>query len=109
MLSIKNKINNNMLIFKWFLLLFYVCFRNLNTTNLVYLTIEQVLADLGTFINTISIEKKKLLNDTKWVGFGSSYSGSLVTWLRLKYPHLIHAAVSSSSLLKAKVNFEGTK
>ncbi|XP_050053388.1 putative serine protease K12H4.7 isoform X1 [Aphis gossypii] len=79
---------------------------NLNTTNLVYLTIEQVLADLATFINTISIEKKKLLNDTKWVGFGSSYSGSLVTWLRLKYPHLIHAAVSSSSLLKAKVNFE---
>lgn len=74
----------------------------------MYLTIEQVLADLGTFINTISIEKKKLLNDTKWVGFGSSYSGSLVTWLRLKYPHLVHAAVSSSSLLKAKVNFEGT-
>lgn len=89
-------------------IVFYVCFRNLNTTNLVYLTIEQVLADLGAFINTISIEKKKLLNDTKWVGFGSSYSGSLVTWLRLKYPHLVHAAVSSSSLLKAKVNFEGT-
>ncbi|XP_060841319.1 thymus-specific serine protease-like [Rhopalosiphum padi] len=79
---------------------------NLNTSNLVYLTVEQVLADLGTFINTISIKKKKLLDDAKWVGFGSSYSASLVTWLRLKYPHLVHAAVSSSSLLKAKINFE---
>jgi len=73
----------------------------------VYLTIEQVLADLGTFINTITIGKKKLLDGAKWVAFGSSYSGNLVTWLRLKYPHLIHAAVASSSLLKAKINFEG--
>jgi len=74
----------------------------------VYLSIEQVLADLGTFIKSISIEKKQLLGGAKWVGFGSSYSGSLVTWLRLKYPHLIHAAVSSSGPLEAKINFEGT-
>lgn len=53
-----------------------MCFSNLNTSNLVYLTIEKVLADLGTFINTISIEKNQLLDGAKWVG---SYSRSLVT------------------------------
>jgi len=73
----------------------------------VYLTVKQVLADLGTFINTISIEQNQLLDRPKWVGFGSSYSGSLVTWLRLKYPHLVHAAVSSSSPQEVKINFEG--
>lgn len=82
-----------------------MCFSNLNTSNLVYLTIEEVLADLRTFINTISIEKNQLLDGAKWVG---SYSGSFVTWLRLKYPHLVHAAVSSSSHLMAKIHFEGT-
>ncbi|XP_029342520.1 putative serine protease K12H4.7 [Acyrthosiphon pisum] len=79
---------------------------DLNTSNLVYLSTEQVLADLAIFINTISIEKNQLLGSAKWVGFGSSYSGSLVAWLILKYPHLVYAAVSSSSPLTAKIHFE---
>lgn len=45
--------------------------------------------------------------DTKWVAFGGSYPGSLAAWLRLKYPHLVHAAVSSSGPLLAKIDFKG--
>ena len=31
----------------------------------------------------------------------------LAGWVRLKYPHLIHAAVSSSAPVQAQANFQG--
>ena len=39
-----------------------------------------------------------------WITFGCSYGGSLSGWSRLKYPHLIHAAVSSSGPVLAEAN-----
>jgi hypothetical protein len=78
----------------------------MSTKNLVYLSSEQALADLAEFIvnikNTYSIP-----NSAKWVAFGGSYPGSLAAWLRMKYPHLLHAAVSSSGPLLAKIDFKG--
>jgi len=85
-----------------------VCFSDLSTKNLKYLTVEQVLADLETFINTISNDNEPILLNAKWVVFGGSYSGSLAAWLRMKYPHLVHAAVSSSSPLMATIDYKGT-
>jgi pimeloyl-ACP methyl ester carboxylesterase len=79
---------------------------NLNTTNLLYLNIEQSLADLETFINTITNENENLLFNAKWVVFGGSYAGNLAAWLRMKYPHLVYAAVSSSSTLSATINYK---
>ncbi|XP_065205164.1 putative serine protease K12H4.7 isoform X2 [Planococcus citri] len=77
---------------------------NTNTSNLQYLTTEQVLADIAYFIEGIN-RYYNLSSDTKWVLFGGSYAGSLVAWARMKYPHLVHGAVASSAPLLAKTDF----
>lgn len=76
----------------------------MSTENLVYLSSEQGLADLASFRQFI--HNKYNLNDAnRWVSFGGSYPGSLSAWFRLKYPHLVHAAVSSSAPMLAVIDF----
>ncbi len=65
---------------------------------------EQGLADLATFRNFIHTSMD-LTDANRWISFGGSYPGSLSAWFRLKYPHLVHAAVSSSAPMLAVVNF----
>lgn len=78
----------------------------MSSENLVYLSSEQALADLAEFIVKIQ-SKYNIPSTAKWVAFGGSYPGSLAAWLRMKYPHLIYAAVSSSGPLLAKLDFKG--
>lgn len=80
--------------------------RDLNARNLAYLSSEQALADLAYFIEAM-IVKYEIPDGTKWIAFGGSYSGALAAWLRAKYPHLIHGAVSASAPLLAKADFRG--
>ena len=69
-----------------------------------YLSSEQALEDLASFRQFIHSQYK--LNDSnKWISFGGSYPGCLSAWFRLKYPHLVYAAVSSSAPVLAKLNF----
>lgn len=77
---------------------------DLSTSNLKYLSSEQGLADLAQFRNFIHTSMN-LTDENRWISFGGSYSGSLSAWFRLKYPHLVHAAVSSSAPMLALVNF----
>ncbi|XP_028171443.1 putative serine protease K12H4.7 [Ostrinia nubilalis] len=78
--------------------------KDMSTKNLVYLSSSQALGDLAAFIKAMNVEYK-LPKDQKWVVFGGSYPGALAAWMRLKYPHLVHGAVSSSGPLLAKVDF----
>lgn len=73
----------------------------------MYLTSEQALADLAYFIQGIN-NQYNFPNDTKWIVFGGSYGGSLAAWVRAKYPHLVHGAVSASGPLLALIDFQGT-
>lgn len=67
--------------------------------------IKQALADVEAFIKDRTQNK---LANSKWVLFGGSYPGSLAAWARSIYPHLVHAAVSSSSVIKTRINNIGT-
>ncbi|XP_041987863.1 putative serine protease K12H4.7 [Aricia agestis] len=77
---------------------------DVSVKNLQYLSSNQALADLANFINAVN-EKYKFNREVKWFAFGGSYPGSLAAWLRMKYPHLVFASISSSGPLRAVVNF----
>ncbi|CAB0016347.1 unnamed protein product [Nesidiocoris tenuis] len=78
---------------------------DLSVESLKFLSSEQALADIAYFIQSMN-EKYRLSANNRWVVFGGSYSGSLAAWARLKYPHLVHAAVSTSGPLLAEANFK---
>lgn len=80
-------------------------YRDTSTENLKFLSSTQALADLATFIDHINVKHQLPAATTKWIAFGGSYAGSLAAWLRLKYPRVVHGAVSSSGPLLALADF----
>ena len=48
-----------------------------------------------------------LTSSNKWVTWGGSYPGMVAGLSRLRFPHLIHASVSSSAPLQAQVDMRG--
>ncbi|XP_055452940.1 thymus-specific serine protease [Psammomys obesus] len=76
----------------------------LDMAQLHYLSSRHALADVASALQALS----RLLNvssSSPWICFGGSYAGSLATWTRLKFPHLVFAAVASSAPLRAVVDF----
>ncbi|XP_051166527.1 putative serine protease K12H4.7 [Leptopilina boulardi] len=78
-------------------------FENVSTKNLKYLNVDQALADVAYFIETVKRERK--LNNTMVIVFGGSYAGNMAVWMRQKYPHLVQGALASSAPVYAKANF----
>lgn len=76
--------------------------QDLSVKNLNWLTSQQALADIASFITSMN-QKHNIKG--RWIALGGSYPGSLAAWARLKYPHLIHGSVSTSGPLKAKADF----
>jgi len=78
---------------------------DMSIENLKYLTSEQALADLATFIKQVN--KDKGWTDAKWIPYGGSYAGSLSAWFREIYPDITFAAIGSSGPVEAEVDFYG--
>ncbi|OWA53356.1 putative serine protease K12H4.7 [Hypsibius exemplaris] len=76
---------------------------DLSVESLQFLSSEQALADLANFITNQTAARN--LKDSKVVTFGGSYPGSLSAWFRSKYPHIVHAAISSSAPMVAVEDF----
>uniref|UniRef100_A0A0A9XL49 Putative serine protease K12H4.7 n=1 Tax=Lygus hesperus TaxID=30085 RepID=A0A0A9XL49_LYGHE len=79
---------------------------DLTVSNLRFLIVDQALADIAFFVKQMNA-RYKLTSNNRWVVFGKGYAGSLAAWARLKYSHLIHAAVSSSAPLQAVNGYSG--
>lgn len=79
-------------------------FPTVSTNDLRYLSVDQALADLATFVETITSDAN--LNATGGVFVvGGSYSATMAVWFRQKYPHLVNGAWASSGPLNAKLNY----
>ncbi|KAE8585744.1 hypothetical protein XENTR_v10021435 [Xenopus tropicalis] len=78
----------------------------LTLENIRFLSSQQALADLASFHMFIS-QKYNLTRQNTWICFGGSYPGSLSAWFRLKFPHLVYAAVASSAPVRAELDFTG--
>ncbi|CAH2061700.1 unnamed protein product, partial [Iphiclides podalirius] len=77
------------------------------STELRFLTVDQALADLAQFIQYIRSDR---FDGGRFSGgkvslVGCSYAGSMATWMRLGYPHLVTAAFSDSGPLLAQEDF----
>jgi thymus-specific serine protease len=81
--------------------------------NLVYLSSRQALADLAHFVEQMTTKINRpgagmfhaaARAKVQWVTFGGSYPGMLAAWARLKYPHLIFAAVSNSAPIQVQMD-----
>jgi serine protease 16 len=70
--------------------------------NLVYLSSRQAVADISHFISAM---QSPTTASVSWVTFGGSYPGMVAAWARLKYPHAVTAAVSSSAPIQAQLDF----
>ncbi|KMZ68132.1 Serine carboxypeptidase S28 family protein [Zostera marina] len=84
-------------------------FDTMETKNLKYLSSKQALFDLAVFRHNYqeSLNKKHNLTNVEnpWFVFGTSYSGALSAWFRLKFPHLTCGSLASSAVVLAVYNF----
>eukprot|EP00937_MAST-01D_sp_MAST-1D-sp2_P000912 g912.t1 len=72
--------------------------------NLKYLSVEQNLADTAAVVEAVQATlspRRAVMN------FGGSYSGATAAWFRGAYPKTTMAAVSSSGVVNAILNFTG--
>jgi pimeloyl-ACP methyl ester carboxylesterase len=76
---------------------------NVLSENLVYLTVEQALADLATFTDYFTNEYKT--GDNSWFAFGGSYPGALASWYRINYPEKSVGSLSSSGVVNCIIDF----
>ena len=79
---------------------------DLTVASLRHLSSAQALADAARFVSHAA-RQIRVPRDARWVAFGGSYPGMLASWLRLKYPHLVHAAVASSAPVQAAFAMPG--
>ncbi|KAK4366294.1 hypothetical protein RND71_014174 [Anisodus tanguticus] len=84
-------------------------FKSLTTENLKYLSSKQALFDLAAFRNfyqeSLNVKLNRSNIENPWFLFGTSYSGALSAWFRLKFPHLTCGSLASSAVVQAVYSF----
>ena len=71
---------------------------------LQWLSSRQAQEDLATF-HAHALSAYNLTHpNNKWVSFGGSYPGMMAGWFRVIHPQLVHASISSSAPVHAKLD-----
>ena len=79
---------------------------DLTTSNMRFITSHQAIADIALFATAWLAPTYNLSFATnKLVTFGGSYPGVLSAWARLRLPHIVHTAVSTSSPVQSVVDY----
>lgn len=73
---------------------------------LKFLSSRQAVGDVARFLEVVA-QQYSLTSANKIVSWGGSYPGMLASFVRLKLPHLVHAAVSSSAPVQAQLDMRG--
>lgn len=77
---------------------------DMKLSSLRYLSQDQALADVASFIEHLRATGQAP-PASRVVLYGGLRAGNLAAWARVKYPHLVHAAVASSAPLWARGAF----
>lgn len=75
------------------------------TSNLAFLTIHQVVADIGEFISFIKQNYFETTN-SRVIVWGRGYGGALAVWARHKFHHLVDGVWASSAPINAVLDTE---
>lgn len=79
---------------------------SMKTKNLLYLTVEQALEDLASFLSWFKENSSYNIQDSQpWFVFGGSYGGALTSWFRYKYAHLTVGAWAASAVVNSILDF----
>jgi len=78
-------------------------FLKANAQEFEYLSIDQILSDI---VAIISDHQERYCNGKcRILATGNGYAGSLATWLRVKYPHIVDVLWSSGAPLYASQDY----
>lgn len=64
--------------------------------KLALCTVEQALADYAVLLTEVK-KGNSLLSNSPVITVGGSYGGMLSAWFRVKYPHIVVAALAASA------------
>ncbi|KAG6458053.1 hypothetical protein O3G_MSEX010636 [Manduca sexta] len=80
---------------------------NTSVPYMRFLSVDQALADLAQFIQYVKSDQfyNGRHRNARVALVGCSYAGSMATWMRVAYPHLVDAAFSDSGPLHAQEDF----
>ncbi|RUS20378.1 peptidase S28 [Endogone sp. FLAS-F59071] len=82
---------------------------DLSSQNMIYLNLEQSLADMAYFMQSVEIKINGVAlppaPKTPWIPISASYPGALSAWIKHKYPDLVFASIASSAPVQAKYYF----
>lgn len=82
-------------------------FNTSTTDELVYLTTEQVIADLDVFARQVKLPGVTGINapSTPWILYGGSYSGALSAFGIKTYPKTFYGSISSSGVIHGQLEY----